>query len=277
MRPWMPRLCAAALSAHIETDYVCSLIRRFRWPVPPERPPSWPYPVSIRLLGSFELRIDGKPVHYQHKAPRKPLALLKAIVAFGRERVSEQRLIDALWPDEEGDRGHQSFSVAMQRLRRLLAHPDAVIVSGGLVSLDSEQVWTDVEAFERTVQHALPDTAQLLALYRGDFLAQDCALPWAVSLREHLRARFLHGVETAGLILERAGRWQDARSLYLRGLDADPLAEALYQGLMRCHLATGRRSEGLSVFRRMRQILSVTLGIVPSAESQELLRRLTGP
>ncbi len=35
------------------------------------------------------------------KAPKKVLALLKAIIAHGGKDVPEQKLIDALWPDEE--------------------------------------------------------------------------------------------------------------------------------------------------------------------------------
>ncbi|HYL18097.1 MAG TPA: bacterial transcriptional activator domain-containing protein, partial [Burkholderiales bacterium] len=60
------------------------------------------------------------------------------------------------------------------------------------------------------------------------------------------------------------------------GLEADALMELFYQRIMFCYLALGGPAEGLSVFRRMRQTLSVTLGTAPSRESEALSRQLMG-
>ena len=43
---------------------------------------------------------------------------------------------------------------------------------------------------------------------------------------------------------------------------------------MRCCLHTGRHAEGLVIYRRMRQLLSVTLGMAPSGESEALYRAM---
>lgn len=275
MRPWMPRLCAAALEEGIESDYVRRLVRRFSWPPPPERPAFWAWHVRVLTLGRFQLIVAGEPLKFAHKAPRKPLTLLKAIVAMGRERVPQQRLIDALWPDEDGDLSAQSFAVAMKRLRGLLGSPDAVHLSEGLVSLNGDLVWTDVEATESRLTHARDKKVEtILELYGGDFLPEEINAPWVVVPRERMRRQFIDGALVIGRQLEEARAWADCEKLYQRGLDADPLSESLYQGLMRSHLAQGRCAEGLSVFRRMRQILSVTLGIAPSQESARLAQQL---
>jgi DNA-binding SARP family transcriptional activator len=39
---------------------------------------------------------------------------------------------------------------------------------------------------------------------------------------------------------------------------------------MRCYSALGRPTEAVSAYRRLRQTLSVVLGVAPSAESQRL-------
>ena len=39
---------------------------------------------------------------------------------------------------------------------------------------------------------------------------------------------------------------------------------------MRCHARRGRNAEVAAVYRRLRQTLSVTLGIEPSADSERL-------
>ena len=58
--------------------------------------------------------------------------------------------------------------------------------------------------------------------------------------------------------------------LYLRGLDADPVVETFHQGLMRCYQRLGRHAEAISAYRRMRQVLSVVLGVSPSEDSRSL-------
>ena len=53
-------------------------------------------------------------------------------------------------------------------------------------------------------------------------------------------------------------------------IDADPLMESFHRGVILCYAKTGRRAEALSAYRRLRQTLSVMLGIQPSAASQAL-------
>jgi DNA-binding SARP family transcriptional activator len=52
------------------------------------------------------------------------------------------------------------------------------------------------------------------------------------------------------------------------------LAEEFYQGVMRCHAATGRIAEGIAVYRRLRQTLSVVLGLKPSTRTEKLAQLL---
>ena len=55
------------------------------------------------------------------------------------------------------------------------------------------------------------------------------------------------------------------------------LVERFYQRVMHCYLVLGRPAEGLGVYRRMRQTLSVTLGLSPSPESDSLYKQLLTP
>ncbi len=277
MRPWMPSLLALALELGIEVEYVRNTIRRHQLRAPSAGSDKWPWPIRIYTLGQFRILLNDEPISFLRKAPRKVIALLKTIVAFGGSDVPAPSLIDALWPEMEGDIGQESFQQALLRLRRLLNAPDAVRLESGKVSLNQSMVWTDVQAFAQCVPVGKMDelmVGKALMLYRGDFLADEPDAPWAVSSRERMRAIFLHGVETAGSALEATGAWPRAIELYLAGLNADPLAEVFYQGLMRCYASMDRRVEALSVYRRMCQQLSVILGMSPSATSEKLAREL---
>ena len=270
-----------ALAAAIDVPFVQMMVRRFD--MRPRRLDieAWPWPVKIYTLGEFRIEVHGEVLAFSRKAPKKPIALLKSIIAFGGKNVAQQRLIDALWSEEPGDAAHEAFAVSLHRLRRLLVHADVVQLSEGLVSIDTRQCWVDAWALERHIaeedrkmDEKARESDSVWRLYRGHFLAEDLESPWALSMRERIRGQFLRHIAQAGRRREEAGELDLAVLLYQKGIDTDDLAEELYQGLMRCHIKLGRRAEAMMVYRRLRQTLSVTLGIQPSVQSDHLVRSI---
>jgi DNA-binding SARP family transcriptional activator len=75
-----------------------------------------------------------------------------------------------------------------------------------------------------------------------------------------------------GRFLEAELRFDEAVACYQHGLDVDMLVEPFYQGLMRCYDRLDRLSDAMSAYRRLRQTLSVTLGVPPSPASERLYR-----
>lgn len=273
---------AEALAADIEVPLAQLLVQA--WDLSPPHPDArnWPWPVRIRTLGEFRLEVAGQSVVFSRKTPRKPITLLKAIIAMGGTNVQERRLIDAIWPDDEGDTASDSFSVALHRLRKLLGHGNALRFSDGLVSLDETVCWLDVWSLERAIATPRADevpveSAQsLMDLYRGHFLTEEPDAPWAAVARERLRGKFLRRLVVVGRNLEADGLYESAVDVYRKGIDSDELAEDLYQGLMRCLAVLERRAEAISTYRCLRQALSVTLGINPSPATQRLFLDIQG-
>jgi DNA-binding SARP family transcriptional activator len=277
-RQWAAKLSAAALERGIQVPRVLAFVREFGLEPPEPDLENWPWPVKIRCLGPFSLQIDGEPLVFAAKTPRKLLSLLKAIIALGGREVSEGKLTDALWPDEDGDTAHQSYTTALHRLRKLLGNKDLIKQREGRVSLDTGRVWVDVLAFaSRTARRSAPDSAEAMRtieLYGGAFLPDEDDAPWAFSMREKLRARYLELVNAAARQLEREGRHEEALELYRRGIEADELAETFHQGLMRCHHQVGRTPEAIEAYRRMRELLARARGVQPSPDTEELYRKL---
>jgi LuxR family maltose regulon positive regulatory protein len=236
--------------------------------------------IEVRTLGAFSVTVDGSPLTFSRKTPKRPLSLLKAIVALGRPTVSEYRLTDALWPDSEADAAHQAFHMALHRLRKLLGQHAAVILQDGRVGLDAGGCWVDLWALEGlTGPGADGDPArildQALALYRGDFLADDDG-PWTIAPRERLRERFVHLVTGQAGRLEAVGRWHESLHFFHQAIEVDHRAEVFYQGAMRAALHLERRAEGITLFRRLQGMLPALCGAAPSAETEQLLRLLLG-
>ena len=282
-------MCALALAHDVEPEFVRRIIELNGHAPPPEAGHSWPWPVKITTLGRFDVSSHGRPMAIPRKSPRKPLELLKALIAAGGRGVDKQRLADFLWDDATADAASAALDMAVMRLRKLLAVPEAIVIEDGKIGLDPARVWLDLWAFDRDVdalqpllRHADDDAAvaaigeRMLALYRGPFLDNEEPQRWLLAARERTRQRFLRSLSDAGSYWERRERWSEAATLYERGLDIDPIAEDLYRRLMRCYLAQRRPAEAARIFHRCREMLLAQLGVPPSAETEALFRSTIG-
>jgi LuxR family maltose regulon positive regulatory protein len=279
---WIPRmvssLCAAAWARGIETEYIRWLVNLRKLDPPEPDTPDWPRAIEVRTLGTFAILLGGQPADFGQKAPRRPLALLKAVITAGSAGLSTERARALLWSELDGDAAAEALAAALHRLRKVLGDPNALRLNDGRIALDAKLVWVDAFAFDRLAEHADEQVQQqALALYRGPFLPLDEAEGWTIAMRDRMRTRFGTLVARRASALERTSRFDEAIACYQAGIGAEPLAETLYQGLMRCHLTLGRRAEGASVYRQLRQTLSVILGIAPSAQSESLGKALLSP
>jgi LuxR family transcriptional regulator, maltose regulon positive regulatory protein len=177
--------------------------------------------------------------------------------------------------------------VAVHRLRKLLGYDDAVKTTAGKLALSADDVWIDASAFEAWLPEAQREldaqpreqaagllADRLFADYRGRLFGDDEATPWSIGPRERLHQGFLGLAASLGRYYEVREDFAHASAVYERGIAQDQLAEEFYRGLIRCHLARSEPAAALLVFRRCRDILSVVLGIAPSASTRELVAKL---
>jgi len=265
LAPIAARLCSDALRMGIEVEFVRHVIRERHLPAPDAYEPFWPWPVRIHALGGLRVDANDVPIQFGPKPPRKPLELLKLLVARGPGAIDMATVFDALWPDAEGAEARGAFDMAVLRLRKLLGRDDALRLDGGRIGFDPACVWVDAFAF----QHGAIDD------YPGPLFGEDVVAPWWAGARERLHQRFLRLAQDRGRALEQRGEFEQALSLYEAALAQDPLAENLYRGAIRCHLATGRAADALRVFRRCRDQLSIVLGVAPSAATADLVAAIS--
>jgi ATP/maltotriose-dependent transcriptional regulator MalT len=251
----LTRLATRALEHGIEPEHVRATIAKHRL-MPATIPPSpegWPFRYHLRALGQFELESDVAHDSAEVVSPRQkrggsapsnrsalrgmPLRLLQAVLAFGARGVRDTQLIDALWPDAEGDAGRRVFDTTLHRLRRQIGADDVIRLTDGRVYLDERLCWVDVWALEhalreveRQVAHRAPVPViaqlahQILALYRGPLLADNPPGDWAGGPRKQLAAKVRRATEALAGALDAAGRPGEAKALYQRAFQTNQLA-----------------------------------------------------
>jgi hypothetical protein len=186
------RLCLLALEAGLEKEYVIELIRSRRLFVDSLSltTDSWPWAVKIRTLGDFQIRIDGRAGGKPVRLGKKPLAMLKLIVAMGPKGVQEHAIQDILWRAADGDAACNAYRTTLYRLRKAIGIKDAIATRGGMVYLDRRFVWVDAWVLEKLLddaesvaernpgladrhRQALDHAEKALSMASGTFLAED--------------------------------------------------------------------------------------------------------
>ena len=246
-------------------------------------------PIRIFMLGRFSVAIDGQPVYvngngkFNGKAKQRPLALLKALIAFGGRGVTSSQLCESLWPDSDGDLGLRNLTVTLHRLRHLLGAHAAVLQHAGKLTLNERVCWVDVWTFERSVNdglrglnepagsHAAEERLRAaLSLYSGHFLSRESEESWMLAPQLRLKTKFERLVAALSMHLENQDRFADAIDLCLHALESDPLNELLYRRLMSCYLKEGEVAAVVRTYVRCREALAKGLATTPSIETERL-------
>jgi len=288
-RETLSEIYALGLSAKVEVSRVREQIRRQRLipKDPANAPDDWPWPIKIYTLGRFSVANAGRTVKISAKASRKPLLLLKALIACGGHNVRQERLIAALWPDTDGDDAHHAFETTLYRLRKLLGG-ESLLVKDGELTLNRKHCWVDCWTFEGLVsaisqamdedrpEQVEQDAARIFGLYQGPFLGLDPEIPLALAYSERLRSRLLRMIERLADYWQGHGRSDEARDCYLYALELDPRAEVFYQRLMRHYQSLRQYAEAIAVFQRCRRALHSLVALAPSPETQTLHAAIRG-
>jgi DNA-binding SARP family transcriptional activator len=249
----------------------------------------WPWPIKIFTLGRFSLVKGDRPVAFSRKSQRRSLEFLKVLISLGGRNVSEEDLIDALWPDAEGHAAHGALSITVHRLRALLGHREALQRQGGKLTLDARLCWVDLWALERLLTRAeravqnqnngegWSEASRLvektLSLYHGPFLSGDVCR-WATTISDRVRRRLLRALSDLGKHWETTAEWQKAVHCYEKAVEINPCAEPFYQRLMFSYRHLGDRSEVQSTYERCKRVLAAMMGIAPLPETETIYNSL---
>ncbi|HEX3126088.1 MAG TPA: BTAD domain-containing putative transcriptional regulator [Thermoanaerobaculia bacterium] len=241
---------------------------------------------EVRLLGGFEVRVDGRTASgFESQKVRGLLAYLAVSrgTFHGRERLAE-----LFWPDHEPAAARSSLRQALYNLRSTLAQGtewQPIEATHQAVSFSpGPEVWVDVEAFEEGLRRGQASSLDAaVQLYRGDFLS-GCPVRageeldgWIAEQQERLREGAVQALRT--LIAhhrERGGPGGHRLAIQhaQRLLALDPLSEEAHRELMSLYSLSGRRGRALSQYEDLRHRLDRDLGVEPSAETHALYRAI---
>ncbi len=243
--------------------------------------------IAARLLGSFELEIDGRRL--QRAAFERPsgMRLLKLLLATPDHRVRREVAAELLWPEADPERSAGNLRKAVHFARRAiadLAEEEAVIATDGewlgfapgvRLDIDADRLVAALSEVEdrapatpsRDDNRRTMDVLQRIAAMGGlELLPEDPYEEWLVPLRERLRDRVMAATLSGVMEARRVGQPELAAQLAERALAIDPADESAHQSLIELHLEGGRLHAARRQLLACRRALAETYGVEPSAE-----------
>lgn len=255
--------------------------------------PHWMGGPQLRIftLGRTRVESGEGPIAGEWLGHR-PGQVLKYLVANRDRLIQAEELIEAFWPSTPGAKGATSVRQAIHTLRDRL-EPDRqrhgassfVVARAGGYELEHGTVWIDADDFEESVRTGLSalsrresETAELaltraVALYRGDFLADEPYAEWSFGERDRLRdlaGQALRGLATAKAD---AGDLEGSTEQLHRLAELEPLDMDVQRDLLALLLRRGKHAEAHRRHEIIRRRYRRAFGEEPPFELSELAAR----
>jgi DNA-binding SARP family transcriptional activator len=241
--------------------------------------PHWTMGAQLRIFTFGGTRVESSegPIGGRWLEQR-PGQLLKYLLAERHRVVRREEIAETIWPGADrrilGSVRHFVHALrARLEPERPNRQPSSFIlnVQGGY-AIDRRHVYVDADDFEDQVRAGLDHLAagrvmlarerleRALALYTGDFLADEPYADWAMVQRDALRRLAADALRALASIARRAGDLDDAAGHLERLGDLEPFDIDLHREIIGLCLERGRRSEALRRFAALRVRILRTFG-----------------
>jgi len=228
--------------------------------------------LEIRLLGTFQVTVDGDPAG---TGGSKRDALL-ALLALRRGRpVSVDALIEELWDCDLPASPRNAVQHHIARLRAVLGQDAIVALRNGYALADAT---TDALVFEDSLvrtraalregdaRTAADLAARALSLWRGPALQGMPQTDWIRAEADRLEGLRIDVLEERFEAALELGEHREIISELQHAVRESPFRERLWQQLMLALYRSGRAADALETYQSARRVHVEQLGLEPGPE-----------
>ncbi|WP_081902626.1 AfsR/SARP family transcriptional regulator [Lentzea aerocolonigenes] len=232
--------------------------------------------VQVRLLGSVDVVVGGVVRSLSGLRRKSVLAVLG--LAAG-EIVSVDRLIDVVWGDQAPATAANTLQSHVSQVRRVLGSRRAIVARSPGYVLDLGAESTDLQVAQRLVRQSkqagnpsqsIALLREALVLWRGQPLMDVAELEWLRGQAERLEALRLETVQTLVEARLAVGEHRELVPELEELTRQHPFHERFHEQLMLALYRSGRQTDALGAYQRLRRVLHDDLGIDPGPHLRDL-------
>ncbi len=244
--------------------------------------------LKVYSLGTFQVyRNDEALANWQG---RKGATIFKYLLMNRGRQIRKETLMELFWPDSDEEAQRNNLNVAIYNMRQTLkngADFSYVIYDNDCYFLNPElYVWVDYEEFlkaykagqryEQTGDQAAAVREYVAAesLYQGTFLPDDTYDDWIERSRLSLQSAYQGLLNYLSKYYLEQRNYAACVATCTKLVAVDACDEEAYRRMMRCYSRQGQVNLALREYDRCIRSLKFDLEIEPSAETQDLYRRI---
>jgi LuxR family maltose regulon positive regulatory protein len=239
------------------------------------------YSLRILTLGQEQVERDGIPVTSTEWRSSTSKMLFLYLFFKGPHKREELGLV--FWPDNSDAQLRRTFHTTLHRARQALGKNVILFEDEDYLINPNLEVTCDALELQNLTDQARPlpyhdaRTEHLwrraTEIYRGDFLPS-VDEEWVLAQRQGLRDLYIEALVSLGYCAKARNDLRAAIDAFMRVLDEDPYREDVHREVLKCYVALGQTNQVLSHYQGMRQRLWDELGVVPSDETERLVKKL---
>jgi DNA-binding SARP family transcriptional activator len=228
--------------------------------------------LEVRLLGKFDVRLDGQPI----QIPLRPAqALLAYLILTAGTSHRREKLAGLLWPDFDETAARSNLRHTLWRLRKAMGN-DYFLTDKVSIAFDPA---ANYELDVSTLEDEVAETASAYELIRVVSVYEGRLLPgfydeWVLLEEERLDAVFGNRMQLLLDRLTEERRWREVSEWAERWIALGQAPEPAYRALMAAHAELGNQARVAVVYQRCVETLREELGVEPSPETRALYERL---
>ncbi|NLW03460.1 MAG: hypothetical protein GX027_09425 [Clostridiaceae bacterium] len=218
--------------------------------------------LEVSLSGRFNASLGQVPLFKNAKRSRQVINLFVLLLLHRFENISQERLIEALWPDDECEDPVNALKNLVYRLRKIISDHGTLDGNDCVVSKHGAYAWNcdipcviDVEEMEKLWQKAkdehlsVPERIDLykeaISLYKGRFMEDFYFEGWVAPVASYYQNIYMNLLHEVIKLLNEEKRYEEITTLCEATITMEPYEETLHENLLKSLINSGKKSRAL--------------------------------
>ena len=249
--------------------------------------------IQIRLLGRFDITINGTRIDDQLAKSKKGSVLIQYLLLHRNESVPYNEIYEVLWPNEESANPESALKTLVSRMRVILSKFSkdlgmCIATTRGSYRWNMN-VPCEIDMFEfedlcNALKEVAPDApldddlrakyAKVLDLYHGDLLPNLAEENWVVTRSVYLQNLYMDTVYRYLDSLQEAEDYDEIIRVCRRALEVNAFDERLHIKLMETLVRTNHNNEALMQYKHVTKLHFRYLGMKPPEGIQDFYKQI---
>ncbi|MBF0345752.1 MAG: hypothetical protein HQL06_16175 [Nitrospirae bacterium] len=254
-----------------------------------------PEPIKVYTLGSFQLYVGDRQIHPNEWSRKSAQNLCKYFIFHSGKEITNDKLIDTFWQDEDATSGKRNFLVGISTLRKVLEpgippkkKSSYIKHNNGMYSfIIPDGSYIDVCDFEHNItmadryskgqdnMNAKSHYIRAVELYKGDFLEEDIYNDWSFPMREQYLEMYMKALKKLAYLCYKSLEYSITIEYINHILKKDEYDDFSYHLLMKTHTAMGNKHKAIDIYHKYCNVLRLELNTKPSNDITSFYQKIS--